>query len=139
MKKLLLLAMSTVLLAGFTIAQQQQAEDKTKQNTIPKDEHFVMKDGKMFHVMDGKEMSMQQAMTLKNGMMVHTDGSYILKNGRQKDLQNGQCMDMKGNVYRSQHMLYRKMMRQHNMMGMRHAMHRQGNNGGMMGKHGSHH
>ena len=115
MKKLLFVLTSTIMLIGTAAAQSQQEEQKTQQDAGVKNEHFLMKDGKMLHIIDGKEMQMQDQMTLKNGTMIHPDGSYKLKNGKQRYLHNGHCMDMSGKKYRSQYMLQKRMMGRHNM------------------------
>ena len=115
MKKLLFVLTSTIILIGTTAAQSQREEQKTRQDAVIKNEHLLMKDGKMLQIIDGKEMQMQNHMTLKNGTMIHPDGSYQLKNGKQGHLHNGHCMDMSGKKYRSQHMLQKRMMGRHNM------------------------
>ncbi|MBY0347370.1 MAG: hypothetical protein GTN67_00920 [Hydrotalea flava] len=139
MKKMLLVSMSLIILTGTIVAQSQQVEQKKHQNAVMKNEHLVMKDGKILHNMDGKEMQMQNDMTLKNGTIIKPDGSYHLKNGKQLHLRDGQCMDMNGRKYRSQGMMQRQMQGNHgmNMQGqkMQSGGHRQNMNGGS----GSHH
>lgn len=130
MKKILLAVMSTIVLTTITIAQQQQGENKNQQNATAIDEHLTMKDGKMYHSMNGKEMMMQNQMTMHNGTVMHPDGSYQLKNGKQRQLRNGHCMDMNGRKYRSHQMFQRTMMRMHGS-----GMHSGGQHGGMMGNH----
>lgn len=107
MKKLLFVSMSLIMLTGSILAQSQQAEQKIQQNVVGKNDHFLMEDGKMLHMIDGKGMQMQNNMTLKNGTMINPDGSYHLKNGKQLRLRDGQCMDMNGSKYRSERMLLR--------------------------------
>ena len=111
MKKILLAVMSIVLLTTVTVAQQEQGENKNQQ--ITNDEHLLMKDGKMYHNMNGKEMMMQNQMTMHNGTVMHPNGSYQLKNGNQRQLHNGHCMDMNGKKYRSHQMFKTNMMRMH--------------------------
>ncbi len=115
MKKLLFVPLSILLLTGAISAQSQEVKTKTQQDAVVKNEHLVMKDGKMFHHMDGKEMQMQNQMTLKNGMMISSDGVYKLKNGKQRSLGNGQCMDMNGRKFSSERMLQQKMQGKHGM------------------------
>ena len=138
MKKMILVSMSLILLTGTIVAQSQQEEQKTQQNAVVEKEHLVMKEGKMMHNMDGKEMQMQNDMTLKNGTTVKPDGSYQLRNGKQLHLRNGQCMDMDGKKYRSHQMFQRKMQMNHGR-----EMHGQNMNSGghqsMMGGNSSHH
>ena len=130
MKKILLAAMSIVSLTTASIAQQQQGESKSQQITAVNDEHLLMKNGKMFHNMNGKEMMMQNQMTMRNGTVMNADGSFQLKNGKQRHLSNGQCMDMNGKKYRSHQMFQRGMMRMHGA-----NMHPGGNHQKMNGHH----
>ena len=113
MKKILLAAMSIVLLKTASVAQQEQTENKISKSTTVNDEHLIMKDGKMYHNMNGKEMMMESQMTLENGTVMQANGSYQLKNGKQRQLRNGQCMDMNGRKYRSHQMFQKSMMRTH--------------------------
>ena len=111
MKKILLAAMSILLLTTASVAQNEQGANKNHQSATVNDEHLLMKDGKMFHNMNGKEMLMQNQRALHNGTVMQTDGSYKLKNGKQRQLRNGHCMDMNGNKYRSHQMFQKSMMR----------------------------
>ena len=139
MKKMLLVSMSLIMLTGTVVAQSQQVEQKTNQNAVVKNEHLVMKDGKMLHNMDGKEIQMQNDMTLKNGTMIKPDGSYHLKNGKQLRLRNGQCMDMNGRKYMSQEMMQRKMQGKYGMSMHGQNMHSGGQHQNMNGSGSSHH
>lgn len=139
MKKMLLVSMSLLMLIGTLIAQSENGDQKTQQNAVVKNEHLVMKDGKMIHQVDGKEIVMQNQMTLHNGTIMHSNGSYQLKNGKQRQLNNGQCMDMNGRKYSSQGMLQKRMMGKLGMGGNSQNMHNNRNNGKMMGTSGSHH
>ena len=139
MKKLFFIPLSIILLTSAISAQSQQVETKTQQDAAMKNEHFVMKDGKMFHNMDGKETQMQNQMTLKNGMMINPDGGYKLKNGKQQSLRNGQCMDMNGKRYRSQQMFQKRMMGRHGMGMHSQNMHPNGNHQNMSGTGSRHH
>jgi hypothetical protein len=132
MKKILLAAMSILLLTTASIAQQKQGESINQQSATVNDEHLLMKDGKMYHNMNGKEMMMQNQMTLHNGTVMHPNGSYQLKNGNQRQLHNGHCMDMNGKKYRSHQMFQRNIMRMHGS-----NMH-SGNNHSNMNMNGHH-
>lgn len=128
MKKILFSVMSAALLTTVAIAQQEPLQNQPA--PAANYEHLIMKDGKMYHNMNGKEMVMQNQMMLRNGTVMHTDGSYQLKNGKHKQLRNGHCMDMNGRKYRSHQMFQRTMMRMHGS-----GMHSGGQHGGMMGSH----
>ena len=139
MKTMLLVSMSLIMLTGTVVAQSQQVEQKTNQNAVVKNEHLIMKDGKMLHNMGGNEMQMQNDMTLKNGTMIKPDGSYQLKNGKQLRLRNGQCMDMNGRKYMSQEMMQRKMQGKYGMGMHGQNMHSGGQHQNMNGSGSSHH
>ncbi|MDP1764275.1 MAG: hypothetical protein Q8L07_10345 [Sediminibacterium sp.] len=139
MKKLFFVPMSLIMMTGTIVAQNQQAEQKIQQNAVVKVEYLVMKDGKMLHTTDGKDMLMQHDMTLKNGMMIKPDGSYQLKNGKQLRLRDGQCMDMNGSKYRSQGMFQRKMQGKYGMGMQGKNMHSGGQIQKMNGNGSGHH
>lgn len=139
MKKMILVSMSLIMLAGTVVAQSHEEEQKTQQNAVEKNGHFMMKDGKMLHNMNGKEMQMQTDMTLKNGTMIKPDGSYQLKNGRQFQLRDGQYMDMNGRKFSSERMFQRNMQGKHGMGRDGQKMHSGGQHQNMNGSGGSHH
>lgn len=126
MKKILLAVMSIIILASATSAQQKQDESTNQPGATVNDEHMTMKDGKMYHSLNGKEMMMEKQMTLHNSTVMHPDGSYQLQNGKKRQLRNGQCMDMNGRKFRSHQMFQRNMMRMHGG-----KMHSGGNHQGM--------
>lgn len=130
MKKILLAAMSIVLLATATIAQQAPTGNANQQGSTVNDEHLIMKDGKMYHSMNGKEMMMDNQMTLQNNTIMHSDGSYQLQNGKKRQLRNGQCMGMNGKKYRSHQMFQKSMNRMHGS-----GMHSGGHQGMNMNGH----
>lgn len=139
MKKILFVSMSFILLTGTLIAQNLQEEQKAQKNDLVKNEHLVMKDGKMYHCMNGKEMLMQDQMVLHNGIVMHSDGSYQFKNGKQRQLINGQCMDMNGRKYRSQEMFQKRLMSGHGMGSNKPNMHNGKMDKQVMGAGGKHH
>jgi opacity protein-like surface antigen len=113
MKKILLAAMSIVFLTTASFAQQASTVNANQQGLTVNDEHLIMKNGKMYHSLNGKEMIMENPMTLHNSTVMHSDGSYQLKNGKNRQLRNGHCMDMNGKKYRSHQMYQKSMMRMH--------------------------
>jgi hypothetical protein len=135
MKKLFFLPISLMILTGAIVAQSQQVEQKTQQNTVDKNDHFLMKDGKIVHIINGKEMQMQNNMTLKDGTMLNMDGSYKLKSGKQLSLHNGQCMDMDGRKFGSEHKFERNLQERNHGMNKdgKHTMHSDGQQHAMKG------
>ena len=57
----------------------------------------MKKDGKMMQIKDGT-MSMDSAMTMKNGTKCMPSGECIMKNGKKMMMKDGQCMDMNGKM-----------------------------------------
>lgn len=113
MKKILLAAMSIVLMTTASFAQQGPTGNANQQGSTVNDEHLIMKDSKMYHSLNGKEMMMENQITLHNSTVMNSDGSYQLQNGKKRQLRNGQCMDMNGKKYRSHQMFQKSMMRTH--------------------------
>ncbi|MCA6440576.1 MAG: hypothetical protein IM581_11630 [Chitinophagaceae bacterium] len=130
MKKILLATMSIVLLTTASFAQQAPLGNANQQASTVNDEHLIMKDGKMYHSVNGKEMMMETPMTLQNSTVIHSDGSYQLQSGKKRQLRNGQCMDMNGKKYRSHQMFQKSMMRMNGS-----GMHSGGNQGMNMNGH----
>ena len=50
---------------------------------------------------EGKATAMDKPMTLENGTKVNTDGTYTTKDGKTMKLQNGECLDKKGNLIKA--------------------------------------
>ena len=63
----------------------------------PKD-CFKMVDNKMFVVKNGTSTSMNNYQTLKDGTVVMINGVVITNSGKIVHLNNGDCVDMKGNL-----------------------------------------
>lgn len=135
MKKLFFVPMLLTILSGSIIAQSLPVEQKEQKNAVEKNEHFLMKDGKVLHIMNGKEIQMQNEMSLKNGSMLKMDGSYILKSGKQLSLHNGQCMDMDGRKFVTEHKFQRNLQESNHGMNKdgKHTMHSDGQQHAMKG------
>ena len=58
----------------------------------------MKQDGKMMQIKDGKTMSMDTAMTMKNGTKCMPSGECMMKNGKKMMMKDGQCMDMSGKM-----------------------------------------
>lgn len=63
-------------------------------------DHLMMKGGKMIMVKNGKDAIMDKDMTLSNGTKVRKDGTVEMKNGKNLHLQEGEMMDMDGEMGR---------------------------------------
>ncbi|MFO7655807.1 MAG: DUF6799 domain-containing protein [Bacteroidales bacterium] len=58
----------------------------------------MMLDGKVLKVENGLITTLDHEMTMSNGTTVTSDGNYTIKNGTKTMLQEGQHMDMAGNM-----------------------------------------
>ena len=95
MKQLLIVFTATALSFG-SIAQTQTS--KMNLNLSKKD-GVVMMGGKMMMVKDGKVSSLRKQMTLGNGTTVMTDGICTKKDGTKMIMNEGDQMDMAGNMH----------------------------------------
>ncbi len=77
----------------FTV-NTSYAQDRGADNN----ERYMMKDGKMMHVKEGKTVAMEGDVKLKNGKMCKRTGEYTRTDGKRDRLKEGQCIDLDGNV-----------------------------------------
>jgi hypothetical protein len=108
MKKFFLL-IATVTVFTTVISAQDSTVNRTTnrplRQRIHQQDHLVYQDGKMYRMQQGQQMEMKDKLTLQNGCIINPDGSYQLKDQKKLQLRNGECMDMNGNVYKSQRMI----------------------------------
>jgi len=106
MKKLLMILVAIVFAAASVNAQVTKPEQKktmhNKSMTC-----YLMKDGKMYHSMAGKDVLMDKEVTLKNGEKIMPDGMVKMKDGKEMTLKNGECVDEMG-VHHTMHMARHK-------------------------------
>lgn len=113
MKKLVFLLI-TVVFATITLnvspvkAQQHKTAHKKVMHKKMM-ECYTMKDGKMYHMSGDKEMLLEKEITLKNGDIVMPDGIVKMKDGKEMQLKNEECIDVKG-VFHKSHMEHPKKM-----------------------------
>jgi len=102
MKKVLIILVAMVFATVSVNAQVTKPEQKKA--TFHKNMTcYMMKDGKMYHSMGGKETLMEKEMTLKNGEKVMPDGVCKMKDGKQIQLKNHECIDEMGKIHRNYH------------------------------------
>ena len=106
MKKTLLVLISSFMITGTMIAQDQaQDRDQTKiqqRDRIHQEDHLRLLDGKLYQYKQGVQSEVKEQVRLNNGMVINPDGSYQLKNQDRLQLRNGECLDMEGNRYLNQ-------------------------------------
>jgi hypothetical protein len=108
MKKILIV-LAILMLATTTTNAQDSIRSGAKKNgqiqkrdRIHQEEHFMFQDGKLYRMQQGVRSEIKEETQLRNGTILHPDGSYILQNKERMQLQNGECMDVAGNMYQNQ-------------------------------------
>jgi len=96
MKKIYLILVLACLTSGTLFAQNQ---DK-----IEDANYCILLDGKVFQQHNGEINLLQKALELKNGTVVHPDGSYMVDN-KKMQLKDGECLGFSGKLYESQEKL----------------------------------
>lgn len=94
MKRLLIMAMAF----AFSIAVKAQDTTDKKMHHKMKEDHVMMKDGKLVQMKDGKTMDFVADMTLPNGTVIMKDGNVKKKDGTTVMLKNGDCVMMDGTI-----------------------------------------
>ncbi len=112
--KNMLLAMMIFLISSVTYAQMNQQNNSQNQNVKNKspqsksysqnsDVHnkpdgYMMHNGSMVKIVNGKITPMEEDVTLSNGTMIMKNGSCMKKNGNQTMLKEGEHIDMTGKM-----------------------------------------
>lgn len=124
--------MAMVLFIGAAMAQHQHMNNSSvPMGNVPQPEYFFMREeGKLLHVINGKENLMLEPLTLENGVMVHPDGTLHLKKGKEKKLRVGEAVDSEGKVYSSITVLLKKTLPQQSMPAESHGMQSGGGHAG---------
>ncbi len=103
MKKIAVL-LALVLWVGVVLAQEKPdsiQKQKTKPILVPvQEENYLIFDkGKLYEVKKEAWIEVKVPVTLKNGIVVNKDGSYQTQDKKQRQLKNGEYLDLKGNHY----------------------------------------
>lgn len=62
---------------------------------------YIMKSGKVYQFMAGKERLLEKEVILGNGKKILPNGKVILLDGMEITLRNAECIDEKGNFHKS--------------------------------------
>lgn len=84
--------------AKVSVNDRMKSEVSTIVTSAATPDGFMMQNGKMMMVNDGKFTPMERDITLPNGMKVMKSGSYMPKGGTKTELKEGDHIDMEGNV-----------------------------------------
>ena len=116
MKKLLVIVCTFLMFTGMLQAQDKTREKEEAKSSVKKqdrahmEDHFMFQAGKLYQMKKGMKTEVKTAVTLKNGLIVNPDGSYMMKSEERKQLKNGECLDMAGNHYLNQTMFNKRQM-----------------------------
>ncbi|MEK6477860.1 DUF6799 domain-containing protein [Catalinimonas sp. 4WD22] len=109
MKTIMIICLMVFLTSSVLVAQDRQ-QDRTQQqdqDRLHQMDYLMLQDGQMLHVQDQERSQLREQLRLSNGIVVNPDGTYQLRNGKQKQLRDGQCLAMDGQKYRSQEKIRR--------------------------------
>lgn len=115
MKKLMLALFAMTFITGLVRAQHQHVNRAP--SSISAAEYYIMKDSQILHVTVPTEVLLEEQITFSNGVMLHPDGTYHFKNGKQNNLTEGQCFDVNGKLYDSINDLRKALKKQDKMNG----------------------
>lgn len=102
MKKLILIAFTLFL--GINTAMAQDAKQIEDANYV------ILLDSKVFHYTANGVVQLDEAITLHDGTVVETNGTYV--NGKKTGkLEDGQCLGMSGTLYKDQETLTKKLIK----------------------------
>ncbi|MGA2091013.1 MAG: DUF6799 domain-containing protein [Endomicrobiales bacterium] len=93
------------LLNGYVLASDSNKDDmsvkpdtSTLNHTKMLQDYVMMKNSKMYVVIDGIKNTLDSDMTLLNGTVMMKDGTYRLEDGTIMKMKEGEKMDMDGDL-----------------------------------------
>ena len=102
MKKIIFIVLTLFL--GVHSLQAQDAKPIEDTNYV------ILLDSKVFHYTTEGVVQLQEDVTLHNGTVVKTDGTYITDKKTLK-LEDGECLGMSGTFYKDQETLTKKLIK----------------------------
>lgn len=100
-KKAVTVMIGSLLIVILSAVTNNLAAQVTKDSTAMK-LCCMNKDGKMMYQQDGKMTPMEKDMTMANGTKCTTGGECIMKDGTKMKMKDGDCIDMSGNMHKSE-------------------------------------
>ena len=100
-KKAVTVLIGSLLIVILSAVTNNLAAQVTKDSTAMK-LCCMAKDGKMMYQQDGKMTPMEKDMTMENGTLCTTTGECIMKDGSKMKMKEGDCVDMNGNMHKSE-------------------------------------
>lgn len=111
MKNLSLLILAVAISIGASAQTKTEATpqqmNKTEHNHS-KWEAYMMKDGKLMLMKDGKESAVTQDVALSNGTTISTDGKVAWKDGKTETLKEDEWLGMDGKIHQKKGMMSKK-------------------------------
>ncbi|MEZ4875713.1 MAG: DUF6799 domain-containing protein [Flavobacteriaceae bacterium] len=107
MKKLIL-SIAFIALGAMAI----NAQDDTKGN-FQSQERFMFVNGDVLQIRDRDQIRLKDKITLNDGTTLNTNGAFQTRNREQLKMQNGECLDQDGILYRNEYQ-YRYKIQQEN-------------------------
>lgn len=98
MKKIIL-TFAAMLLSFGIFAQTETTNKAAKQQRNPNG--FMIRDGRVMQVKDGNLMLIEKDITLSNGNVIMADGNYMIKGKSKAKLNEGEHLDVNGNLISS--------------------------------------
>jgi hypothetical protein len=83
---------------GQTTYDNKQSNGQPKTKSTSKNCSYIMENGKVMKYANGKKVTMEKDMTLKNGTVLMTDGTMKMKDGKTTKMKEGECMDTSGKM-----------------------------------------
>lgn len=102
---------------GLAEAQVQERN----QNRV----HYTLVNGEMYLIRNQEQNRLQKQLDLGNGVVVNPDGSYHGQDGKQLQLQDGECLNMEGEMFKNTYQ-HRKMVVQKNIKANKNIMKKKG-------------
>ncbi|MGB6269098.1 MAG: DUF6799 domain-containing protein [Olleya sp.] len=103
MKKLILIAFTLFLGVNSVMAQEA--------NKLEDANYVILLDSKVFQYTVDGVTPLKADLTLNDGTVVKTDGTYVGKDGKSAMLIDGQCLGMSGALYKDQETLTKKLIK----------------------------
>lgn len=108
MKRLVIYALVLISLGAYarnvSTAGNMKSEESMKNAMVAAavtTDGFMLKDGKMVTVTNGKLTAMESDVTLPNGTVVMSTGYFMKKDGLKTELKEGELIDMNGKLVKA--------------------------------------
>lgn len=105
MKNLLILL--ALLVYNPVMNAQDQIKDQDRDQT-----RLMMVDGDLLQIRDRDQVKLKDKITLNDGTVLNSNGSYVTREGKKLRLKEGECLDMDGVKYNNEYQYRFKVMQE---------------------------